>query len=44
MVEIKVDAIEVAGPSFYVSLQTARGLSTDEWVEYTGDMPELNEF
>ena len=37
----KVMATEVEESSFYLSFQTSRGLSTEEWAEYTGDMPEL---
>ena len=39
----QVMAAGVERPSFYISFQTSRGLSTEEWAEYTGDMPELKE-
>ena len=30
--------------SFYLSFQRLRNLSTDEWAEYKGNMPDLKEF
>ena len=39
-----LNAIGSTTSSFYISFQRSKNLSTEEWAEYKGDMPELKEF
>ena len=41
---IKVEGTDIETDSFYVSFQRSRALSTEEWIEYKGKMPDLKEF
>ena len=41
---ITVEGTDIETDSFYVSFQRSRALSTEEWIEYTGEMPDLKEF
>ena len=37
-------SLAIPSPSFYISFQRSKNLSTEEWAEFKGDMPDLKEF